>query len=98
MLKYYVALFLIVGGALFYVYSQDPCNQLLKVDFAARYPDHKVMYFGAGEGSPSSVQCHVTYRKPDGEQVYEDIWVYENRGEGWGFSEILGTREVGQTP
>ena len=98
MLKYYIVLFLIAGGVLFYVFSQDPCNTLVKTDFANKYPGYKILSSGAGEGSPDSVLCHISYQKPDGKQVYKDVWAYQNSDSGWRFSRILGGNESEQTP
>jgi|TARA_B100000315_G_scaffold202847_1_gene195670 hypothetical protein len=99
MLKYYIALFLIVGIALYYVFITDPCNRQLRLDFSSRYPDYEILFAGAGEGSAgsvptSSVQCHVTYEKPDSNQIYEDIWLYQNFGSEWTFSTILSTEQI----
>ena len=93
MAKYYIALFLIAGAALYYVFLQDPCSQQLKADFSGKYPDYEIMVTGASEGSPNSVQCHVTYQKPDSDKVFEDVWLYQNLGNGWEFSRILRTEE-----
>ncbi len=93
MAKYYIALFLIAGAALYYVFLQDPCSQLMKAEFSGKYPDYEIMFTGATEGTPDSVQCHVTYEKPDSKRVYEDVWLYENRGNGWAFSRILKSEE-----
>lgn len=98
MAKYYLLLFLIAGMVFFYVFSQDPCNQMLRADFSAEHPDYKILDSGAKEGSHESVHCHVYYSKPDSEQVYEDIWLYEDSGSGWNFSEIVGSGKKEQTP
>ena len=89
MLKYYIALFLVAGAALFYVYLQDPCNSKIREDFAGKYPDYKILSSGAGEGTPDKVMCHVSYHKPDNKQVFKDIWIYVNSGNCWEFSRIL---------
>ena len=96
MLKYYVFMFLILGVALFYVFIKDPCNQQLKTDFSNRHPSYKILNTGASEGSPESVRCHISYRKIDHEQVYEDIWLYQDSGSGWEFSRIVETRKAEQ--
>ena len=98
MLKYYVLLVLILGIALFYVFLKDPCNRQLRTDFSNKYPSYTILDSGAREGSLDSVHCHVSYRKPDSEQIYEDIWLYQDLGSGWNFSRILETRERAQTP
>ena len=94
MLKYYIALFLIAGIALYYVFITDPCNRLIRADFSSRYPGYEILFSGAGEDSTGSVptgsvQCHITYEKPDSDQIYEDIWLYQNLGGDWTFSTIL---------
>ena len=68
MAKYYIALFLIFGAVLYWVFLQDPCGQQVKADFSARYPDYEIDVTGATDGSPESVQCHVTYQKPGSDQ------------------------------
>jgi len=98
MLKYYIFLFLIAAGALFYVFLEDPCNKMLRTDFSNKHPAYKILNSGAGEGSPDGVQCHIFYEKPDSDQVYEDIWIYKNTGNGWSFSGVLETREGERTP
>jgi hypothetical protein len=97
MLKYYAFLALIVAIALYYVFIRDPCNQLLSTDFSNRHPSYKILSSGASEGSPESVRCHISYRKPDSEQIHEDIWLYQYSKRGWQFAKIIGTRELGPT-
>ncbi len=98
MLKYYALLVLIVGIALLYAFLADPCNRLLRMDFSDKYPSYEILDSGPESGSPESVRCHIAYRKPDGEQIYEDIWMYRDSGTGWNFSRILETRQREQTP
>jgi hypothetical protein len=93
MLKYYVFLFLIFGIAVFYAFIKDPCNQQLRSDFSDRYPTYTIVDSGASEGSPESVRCQISYRKPDSKQVYEDVWMYIHAKSGWEFSRIIETRE-----
>jgi len=93
MLKYYIALFLIAGAVLFYVFSQDPCSKQVRTDFASKYPDYEILSSGAGEGSPDSVLCHISYQKPDNKLVYKEIWAYQNSGSGWVFSRVLEAKE-----
>lgn len=92
MLKYYVILFLLFGGALYYVFLQDPCNRQLRADFSAKYPDYEILDSAAGDGSPDTVQCHIYYNKPGDRQIYRDTWLYRNQGGGWTFSNILETK------
>jgi hypothetical protein len=98
MRKYYFILVLAIGAALFYVFLQDPCNNMLRADFSNKYPDYKMLDSGSGEGSPESVQCHIYYSKPDSKQVYEDIWLYQDSGSGWKLSKVLETKKAVQTP
>ncbi len=98
MLKYYVLLFLILGIGLYYVFLQDPCNRQLRTDFSNKYPSYTIAFSRTEEGSPDSVHCHAFYRKPDSEQTYEEIWLYQNLGSGWKFSRILETPKREQTP
>ncbi len=98
MAKYYIALFVILGMVLFYIFLEDPCNQMLRADFSDKFPSYKILDSGSGEGSPDNVQCHIYYQKPDSEQIYEDIWSYENSGSGWSFSKIVETRKKEQIP
>ncbi len=88
MLKYYIALFLLAGAVLYYVFLQDPCSGLVKTEFSNKYPDYKILYSGATEGSPDSVHCHVSYQKPDSEQTYEDIWLYRDLGSVGSYSAV----------
>ncbi len=98
MLKYYVLLVLILGIALFYVFLKDPCNRQLRTDFSNKYPSYTILDSGASEGSPESVHCRISYRKPDSKQIYEEIWLYQDFGSGWNFSRILETRKREPTP
>jgi hypothetical protein len=98
MVKMYFLASLAAGMVLFYVFLQDPCNQPLRAEFSDRYPRHRLLSAGAGEGSPDRVQCHISYQGPDGEQTYEDIWLYENSESGWNFSRVLQTSKLEQTP
>ncbi len=98
MLKYYVLLVVVVGVALFYVFLEDPCHQQLRTDFSAMYPSYEILDSSAAEGSPETVRCQIAYRKPDGEQIYQDIWLYQRSDTDWNFSRILETREKEQTP
>ena len=98
MLKYYILLIPIFGIVLYYIFLEDPCNTNLRADFSSQYPGYEILDSGSGEGSPDNVQCHIYYQKPESEQVYEDIWLYQNEGSGWSFSRILETREREQTP
>lgn len=98
MSKYYILLVLIFGIILFYVFREDPCNQIFRADFSNKYPSYEILDSVAGEGSPDNVHCHIYYRKPDSEQVYEDIWLYQDLGSGWGFSRILETHKREQPP
>lgn len=98
MLKYYILLFLAAGIALYYVFLQDPCNRLLRTDFSDKHPDYEIVDSGSREGSTDSVHCHIYYKKPGSEQIYEDVWLYESSASGWNFSRIIETREMRQTP
>ena len=91
MSKYYAFLFLIFGIALYYVFIKDPCNNQLRTDFSNRYPGYEILDHGPSEGSRETVRCHISYRKPDSEEVYEDIWLYQDSGRGWEFFKILET-------
>ena len=93
MLKYYIALFLAAGVALYYVFLQDPCGQLVKADFSSKFSDYEILSTGASEGSTESVLCHISYLKPDSQQVSEDVWMYKKSAEGWAFSRIVKTAE-----
>ena len=92
MLKYYVILFLLFVGVLYYVFLQDPCNRLLRADFSSKHPEYEVLDSAAGESSTDSVQCRVYYKKPGDQEIYRDTWLYKNPGDGWAFSKILETQ------
>ncbi len=97
MLKYYLLLFVVVGVALFYVYVSDPCNQLVRMEFASRYPDYTILESGAEEGSRESVRCRIAYRKPGSEQVHDELWLYLHQGHSWEFSKVIETRSPIET-
>ena len=98
MAKYYIALFLIMGAVLFYIFLEDPCNNILRADFSEKFPDYKILDSVSGEGSPDNVQCHIYYEKPDSKQVYKDTWSYRNSESGWRFSEVIETENTEQMP
>tara|TARA_B100000315_G_scaffold104302_1_gene95560 strand:- start:155 stop:463 length:309 start_codon:yes stop_codon:yes gene_type:complete len=96
MSKYYLFLFLIVGMALFYIYSQDPCNEQFRADFSNRYPAYEILSFGHEEGSGAvdtvargtGLECHIYYKKPDSDQTHEDVWLYRDQGGGSNYSYV----------
>lgn len=95
MLKHYLFLAAVVALALLYAFIADPCNRLVRMEFSEKHPGYVVLDSGADKGSPESVCCHITYRKPDDRQVYEDVWLYrsvKDRG-GWEFSRALETEK-----
>lgn len=99
MLKYYLLMFAVVVLALIYAFLADPCSRLVRVEFNEKYPTYVVLDSGADKGSPDRVRCHITYRRPDDAQVYEDIWLYQRakkRG-AWGFARALETGTRKQT-
>ncbi len=98
MWKYFLFMFVIVGIALFYVFIKDPCNSQLRTDFSEQFPDYEIVDSGASEGSPESVRCLISYRKPASKQTYEDIWLYQDTGNGWNFARVVETREIEETP
>ncbi|MBS93801.1 MAG: hypothetical protein CL799_05090 [Chromatiales bacterium] len=98
MYKYYFVLFLALAIALAYTFFEDPCARAFRTDFSDQYPGYKILDTSSSEGSPNSVQCHVYYKKPDSEQAFQDIWLYEDSGSGWSFSEIVASGELDQTP
>ncbi|MCP4006095.1 MAG: hypothetical protein GY725_18080 [bacterium] len=93
MLKYWILMFVVLGIALYYVFLQDPCNRLVKQNFSAQYPSYTILGSGAEQGSPETVRCRVTYRKPDSPQVFEDLWLYQNIDRRWKFFRVIETRE-----
>jgi hypothetical protein len=98
MAKYYFILFLVMGGVLYYVFLEDPCNQNIKADFSREHPDYKILDSGSREGSPDEVQCHIRYQKPDGDQAYEDVWLYQKTESGWHFASALAKEKAVQAP
>lgn len=101
MWKYYVLLFTVFVVAAVYAYLADPCNRLVRLEFAQQHPGYEVIDSNADKGSPESVQCHVSYRKPGDPQVYVDVWLYQNRGrhtKGWEFAKVIETGKVAQQP
>ena len=97
MLKYYIALFLIAGAVLYYIFTTDPCNNQLRTDFSNKYPDYEILFSSAGEGIIDIVHCHIDYEKPGSKQIYEDVWVYQKAENGWKFSKILSSQKKQHT-
>lgn len=94
MLKYYVALFLIAGGVLMYVFLQDPCNNQVRDEFLSQNPGYEIVSTAATEGSPDKVHCHVYYLKPGNDRVFEDVRLYQNSSTGWRFTRVLESGEA----
>ena len=88
MLKYYIAMFLIMGGILFYIFLQDPCTEQFTADFSNKYPSYKVLDSRSEDGTPTSVQCRVLYQKPGSDKSYEEVWLYEKLGSEWQLSYV----------
>lgn len=91
MLKYVALLILVLAIAVFYVSIADPCDRQVRLEFSNKYPSYEFLDSRASEGSPETVRCRISYRKPGSEQVHEEIWLYLNPGNGWEFSRILET-------
>jgi hypothetical protein len=98
MAKYYFVLLLAAVAVLFYVFQNDPCNKNMRADFSRQYPEYKILDSGSREGSPEEVQCHLSYQKPDSDQVYEDTWLYRNTESGWLFSSALTKEKAVPAP
>jgi len=98
MLKYYLLAFAVVAIALFYAYVSDPCNKLVQMEFASQHPDYEIVDSAADQGSPESVRCRISYRKPDSEKVHEAVWLYIHGKEGWEFSKVVGAQSHDETP
>ncbi|MEZ5553490.1 MAG: hypothetical protein R3E82_21595 [Pseudomonadales bacterium] len=98
MAKYYVGLVLVFGLVLLYIFLNDPCSNRLRVDFLEKHPDYEILFSGAGADTPENslnhVNCHIRYRTSEGIGTYEDIWVYENSGDGWKFAGIRESRRL----
>lgn len=94
MWKYYVLLFGALVLVLAYVYVADPCNRLLRTDFARMHPGFVILDSSAENGSAESVHCRITYREPERGEVHEDVWVYQFRDTAWEFSRVAETRTV----
>ena len=91
MAKYYFILVLIMGAVLYYIFLEDPCNNMVRADFSAKNPGYEILNSGAGEGTPDNVQCHIHYQKPDSEEIYEEVWLYQKVGSDWSLSGVLET-------
>lgn len=98
MWKYYALVFVALALVLAYTYVADPCNQLLRTDFAAKNPTYEIVDSGADRGAPEIVDCLISYRKPGDKQVYQDTWVYQYQKTDWAFSRIAESGKKKQTP
>jgi hypothetical protein len=92
MWKYYAFLLAALVLVLAYVYVADPCNRLLRTDFARMKPGHWLLDARAERGSPESVRCRISYREPQSGAIFEDVWMYQYAGTAWQFSRIAETR------
>lgn len=98
MLKYYLLAFTVVAIALCYAYVADPCNQLVRMDFAERHPEYEIVDTEAHEGSRESVRCRILYRKPGSEEVHQAVWMYIDGEKGWEFSRVVETHARDEGP
>jgi len=96
MWKYYLIMFAVLVGVLWYTYEADPCNRLLRTDFARQNPAYELLSSEAHSGSPESVHCQISYRKPGDEGVYEATWLYGFQDKGWRFSRVVETEKPKQ--
>jgi hypothetical protein len=103
MAKYYLLMVAVVALALLYAFVEDPCNRLVRMEFAEKHPGYVILDSHPDQGSPESVRCQITYRRPDDARVYEDVWLYHHvskggRGRGWQFARALETARRRDTP
>ncbi len=89
MWKYYLLLFASVAAVLAYTYIADPCNRMLRSDFALKYPSYAIEGSEARKGSPEAVLCHISYRKPGDVGIYEETWLYQYDRTSWKFSRVV---------
>lgn len=98
MLKYYLLAFVVLAIALAYAYVSDPCHQLVRMEFAERYPEYEIVDSDAQEGSPEKVQCLVSYQKPGSAEIHQEGWVYISGKEGWELSRVVEMHAREETP
>jgi len=91
MAKYYIILFMVMGAVLYYIFLEDPCNNMVRADFAEKNPDYKILNSGAGEGTPDNVQCQIYYQKPGSDEIYKEVLLYQKVGSDWSLSGVLDT-------
>jgi hypothetical protein len=90
MWKYWALLFVAFALVLAYTYVADPCNRLLRTDFARMRPGHVLLDSGAEMGSAESVRCRISYRDPEG-QRHEALWLYQYHDTAWEFGRVVET-------
>lgn len=93
MWKYYALLFAAVAVVLAYTYMADPCHRLLRTDFARMRPGAVLLGSSAESGSPSSVQCRISFREPGSSEVREEVWVYQYHETAWEFTRVTEARK-----
>jgi hypothetical protein len=96
MAKYYFILALIMGAVLYYIFLEDPCNNMVRADFSEKHPGYEILGSRAGEGTPDKVQCHIHFQKPDSEEIYEEVWLYQKVGSDWSLAGVLETQKTEQ--
>lgn len=94
MWKYYALLFTAVALVLAYTYVADPCNRLLRTDFARMRPGDVLLDSGAEMGSAESVRCRISYRDPGG-TTHEAVWLYHHHDTAWEFGRVVESDEKG---
>jgi hypothetical protein len=61
-----------------------PSEEVVKADFLKQHPTWNVLSIHVGEGDAAAAYYHIRYRRPDGAQLFEEVWLYLHEGEeGW---------------
>lgn len=62
----------------------QPDKKKVVESFLQENPGTKVLSVKSGEGDADSIYFHIKYRKPEGQNVYEDVWLYlRNKNGEW---------------
>lgn len=98
MWKYWVIMLVILGALLVYSYFADPCIGLVRSEFVEKHPGAKIVSTDAEAGSPESVRCVVSYRKPGNQEIHKEVWWYKNPGSGWALHKIVEPSDAPTDP
>lgn len=63
--------------------DHEKLYEIVKTDFAAKYPDYQFIDCGVGEGDLVAAYVHVRFKKPGDDKIQEEVWQYWDTDSVW---------------